>query len=74
MTPSPRRRRPSFDRALLNAEKGVAAPDSSNSLGTSSVNRAAVLEAVKTVSFSVETETSTAALWGVATDRSLTID
>ena len=25
MTPSPRRRRPSFDRALLNAEKGVAA-------------------------------------------------
>jgi hypothetical protein len=56
------------------AEKGVAAPDSSNSRGTSNVSRAAVLEAVTTVSFSAETETSLIALWGVATDRSLTID
>ena len=40
----------------------------------SNVSRAAVLEAVKTVSFSVDTETSLITLWGVATDRSLTID
>ena len=56
------------------AEKGVAAPLSSNSRGTSNVNRAAVREAVRTVSFSDETETSFMILWGVATLLSLTMD